>query len=441
MSVMAEHAADDDLAAVDYSKIPYIPRRWLWPGYIPVGNPVMLAAAGGTGKGMLACAVIARVVLGLPFPGEDQDIRREPGRAIYIAGTEDDQFEDLAPRLRAAISAAAAEFGLDYEVTTESGAIRLVHDLSEWRDGSPFEVPGDMTRLGTEVAKVNALGGPAVALVVLDPLADLLGASSNISSVKGARMVLKPVKRFARTADLAVIIIHHLTKDGKVSGSPAVLDALRLAFVVKLADDNPLVRVITNRKTNLPESNPQRYVITGDGADAHAMFVEATDARAERVSQAAERAERESAPELPGSAEPAAGSIRARMAAAACKHPGKRGTAAECSDCPLRGARPVAPPAVAVPPVRPIWTPVPAAGAGPFRIMRREHARGEDIGPAISMGDAWPSREAARDRAERDAGQALAWHTATVPGMETAAYRRGDFATVSYGILPAHADT
>jgi hypothetical protein len=378
----------DDLAAVSYDNIPFIPRRWLWPDYIPVGNPVLLSAAGGTGKGMLMCAVIARVALGLPFPNEDQALRREPGRAVYIAGTEDDPFEDLAPRLRAAISCAIAEFGLDPALSEESGAIRLVHDLSEWKDGSAFEVPGDMGRLLTETGKLNRLGGPPVSLVVIDPLSDLLGEHDAITSVRSARKVMRGIKQFTRQADVALAIIHHLTKDGKVSGSPAVVDALRLAYLVERDKDDPEVRAIKPVKANIVKGEPQQYTITGIGASAHAVFVSAQDARVERVSEATAA----SAP-----AGPVAGSNRARLAA----------LKAEDSE------------------------------GGPFRVLRQTREAGDSKTERGYVGTTYATRSEARSAAVRDAGTVLNWERA--PGMphEVGALRRADGATRGYAIVPA----
>lgn len=378
----------DDLAAVSYDNIPFIPRRWLWPDYIPIGNPVLFAAAGGTGKGMLFCLVIARVVLGLPFPNEDQDIRRDPGRVVYIAGTEDDPFEDLAPRLRAAIASAVAEFGLDPALAEESGAIRLVHDLSEWKDGSPFEVPADMGRLLTEVGKLNRLDGPPVALVVVDPLADLLGENDHITSVRSARKVMRGLKLFARQADVALGIIHHLTKDGKVSGSPAVVDALRLAYMVERAKDDPELRVIRPVKANIVKGDPMQYTITGIGASAHAAFVSAENARVERVSEA----NAASAPAVP-----AAGSMRARLAAAK----------ADDSE------------------------------GGPFRVMRETREAGSTRPERRFVGATYTTRSEARSAAVGDAGTVLDWQRA--PGMphEVGALRRADGASRGYAIVPA----
>jgi hypothetical protein len=389
MSLLAELAEEPEtgLTAMDYSQIPYIARRWLWDGTIPVGSPVLFAAAGETGKGMLLCAVVARVVLGLPFPGEDQELRRPPQRALWISGVgEDDLFEDLAPRFRAAIAVAVAEFGLDPELATERGAIRLVHDLSEWSDSTPVSLPADCARVLAEVKAIpETLGGPPVALVVADSLSALLSDGYTIESRQGARRTMAKLSRFARRADVAFAVIHHMTKDGKVAGSPAVLDSLRLAFVIARSKDDEAVRMITRHKSNISAVDPQGYVIAGDGPGVHAAFIDGQDQRAARVSQATSRA-------VASPAAPVPGSTRARMAAAAAP-----------------------------------------AEAGPFRVLRMFQPVGGRQ-TSGSLPGPLATRDAARASAATDAGCVLAWKAGDRPGMEVAVFKRADGARLGYAV-------
>jgi hypothetical protein len=407
-------ASENDLDAITYDHIPTIARRWLWPGYLPFGNPVLFAAKGETGKGFLFCLAAALIALGLPFPGEDQEIRREPGRVVWIAGSEDDQFEDLAPRFRAAIAYLVSAFGLPVERASERGAIRYIHDLSEWKDGSPFDLPGDMGRLLGEVRRINRLDaanrgpqhpgytepGPRAQLVVLDPLADLLGEHDTIATVKGARRTLRPVKRFARAADVALVLIHHLTRDGKVAGSPAVLDALRLAFIVERREDNEDMRVITRHKGNISVADPQQYTITGGWPATHAEFVGSADERAQRVMSARERGELDEGQ-----------SVRDRIKAA-------RSTGAEPGDAGSSGYDP--------------------GMAQRFKVIRRIREHGTD-GPVEVIARDLASRSDGYTAASADAGRDLGgWHSIGKPaGAEATAYTVDADASVSYAVTPA----
>lgn len=400
-------AAEEELSATDYGRIPYIARRWLWPDFLPIGAPTIWAAAGETGKGMLFCLVAARVVLGLPFPNEHQDLRRDPRRVVWITGAgEDDQFEDLAPRLRAAIRHAVAEFGLDPELAGDCGpdcspdcghAIRLVHDLSEWKDGERVTLPEDCPRILTELAAIpKRHGAPSVGLVVADSYSALLSDSYTVNgrtrqytmdSRQGARRINGKLSDFTRAADVAFAIIHHLTKDGKVAGSPAVLDSLRLAFTIERDIDDPSRRVIKRRKANISNALPQQYIITGDGPSVHAEFTQAADSRAERVAAAAGR---------DAASVPTVG-IHERVADAA-------------------------------------GTP-----SGPWRLLRQTTPRGgtarrDVLDPNVA------DRDTARAMAGHDAGAVLAWQMrGKVPHMSVALHTRADGTQVSYAVYPVSA--
>jgi hypothetical protein len=412
----AEDTEAADMDAVSYASIPTILRRWLHAGYLPFGNPVIFAGDGEVGKGVLFALYAAHVVLGVPFPGEAE--ARDPGRVIWIAGLEDDQFEDLAPRFRAAIAYLVELHQLAPELADPAhGAIRWIHDLSEWRDGSAFAVPTDTDRLLDVVRELNDRdahnrrrdpddphaepAGPPVRLVVMDPLSELVAEGYTIDSRTGARRVMRPIKRFARLADVALVIIHHMTKDGKVAGSKAVLDSLRLVFVIERRKDNHDVRVITRRKSNISAASPQQYTTRQAYPDTHAEWVDAADARSERIAQAAAQA-----------ADP--GSIRARVRAAAGQLP-EPGQAAQ----------------------------VPAAGpdaapGGAVRLMRRELPPGGTLGAPQLLGRSHPNADAARVAAMRDAGQVLTWKL-DPSGREVCAVKRADGTVVGYSIVPGAA--
>lgn len=376
-------------SAVSYSQIPHIPRRWLWQGHFPIGTPCVYAAAGGTGKGLLMAAGAARVTLGLPFPGDDQDARRDPGRVIWITGPgEDDQMADLAPRLRAAIASAAAEFGLGPAEC--AAALARVYDLSEWADGTPVSLPADCAALADQVAALNSDGGPRIAMVVADSLSALLSDGFTVDSRQGARRVMGRLARFAQAADVAFPVLHHLTKDGKVAGSPAVLAGVRVAFTIERDPDRAGVRTITEHKANASSAAPQQFVIAGSGPDVHAVFTTAAAGRAERIQQASQRAGGPSA----GSADRSnPTSFRARMA---------------------RSAVP-----------------------GGHRCLKRAQREGAPPRPGELLADG-VTPDAARAAAVADAGCALTWQTAP-SGMDVATVARPDGWRVSYGVYPSKA--
>jgi hypothetical protein len=170
-----------------------------------------------------------------------------------------------------------------------------------------------------------------------------------------------------------------------VAGSPAVLNALRLVFVIERSADNPEIRLITRHKSNISGALPQAYTVTGAGPSTRAQFTDAGDSRAERVRQAARPALRPDAGE----------SVRSRMAAQ--------------------------PPA-----------------DGPYRLLRQVQAPGKPRGAHERLGGEHATRDAAKALALADAAGVLVWQPAAgVPGMETAGLARADGSKASYAVFPA----
>lgn len=242
---------------VPFSVIPAIPAEYLWPGVLPYRTPVMLAAPGGTGKGLAIAAIIARVTTGEPFPGEPEDATREPQQVIIVA-PEDDPNEDLAFRLEAA------------------GADRsLVNDMTLMPDGSPFLLPDCTEQLRDAIEEVNARGGPPVGLVALDPLMAMLSAS--IASPKAARKLISGLQGVARDTGVAMIIAHHTVKSGRVAGSSDITNAMRMVWRISVDPQDPKGRLIRPEKSNRGMEAQLRYVITGEGDECRAVFTSAQD--------------------------------------------------------------------------------------------------------------------------------------------------------------------
>lgn len=250
---------------VTFDQIPAIPARYLWPGVLPYRTPVMLAAPGGTGKGLAIAAITALVTTGRPFPGEPEGTR-EPGSVIIVA-PEDDANEDLAFRLRA------------------SGAnLALVHDLTYLPDGSPFTLPGSLDDLRDAITEIGG-AGPPVRLVALDPLMAL--AERSLGSARAARDIVEQLQAVARDTGVAMIVSHHTVKSGAIAGNGELVNAMRLVWRVAAAKDSPGIRVMTVEKTNREAGPSVRYRIEGEGELARAVFCRPEDGASVPGSRAA----------------------------------------------------------------------------------------------------------------------------------------------------------
>ena len=216
---------------------------WLWPGRIPAAEVTLLAGPCGVGKSFVTADIAGRVSRGDPMPGEIE--ARAPGSVILVSA-EDDASSATSWRLRAA-----------------RADLRKVHDLTLLEDGEPFELPDALPQLRRAIDMIGD-----VRLIVLDPLAAL--ASVPISSnVTVRRAIITPLRALARDTGAAIVLIHHVTKSGKVAGSQGLMDGLRQVLTVAKSEDDPRVRMLHVEKSNLAADDlpDVRYCIAGEWPD------------------------------------------------------------------------------------------------------------------------------------------------------------------------------
>jgi AAA domain len=216
---------------------------WLWPGRIPAGEVTLLAGPCGVGKSFVTADIAGRVSRGDPMPGEVDG--QAPGSVILVSA-EDDASSATSWRLRAA----RADLG-------------KVHDMTLLEDGEPFELPDSLPVLRRAIDLVGD-----VRLVVLDPLAALAAVPIS-SNVTVRRAIITPLRALARDTGAAIVLIHHVTKSGKVAGSQGLMDGLRQVLTVTKSEDDPRVRMLHSEKSNLAADDlpDVRYVIRGDWPD------------------------------------------------------------------------------------------------------------------------------------------------------------------------------
>ena len=223
-----------------FDEVQPLPVDWLLPGMIALGETTVLAAKGGSSKTFLAIDLAARVTTGSAMP--DGTDGGPPGDVIVVSA-EDDPNTSLVWRLMAA--------GAD---------LSRVVNLCDV-DGVPFSLPGHFTALRQAITAADNCR-----LIVLDPLSGLSDVSlTAVATVR--KLIMRPLQCVARDFGVALLLVHHLTKDGKtVAGSAAVVDTTRSALLVEPDSDNPAVKVVRVHKTNIgaPSTAPLRYRLSGD---------------------------------------------------------------------------------------------------------------------------------------------------------------------------------
>ncbi len=248
MPTLNEYAeAEPGTIARPFASIDPLPALWTWRNRIPVGELTILGAPGGTGKGMLAADLAAKISTGTPLPDGGP---ADPPASVIMVSAEDDPNVVMAPRLIAA--------GADLD---------MISDLS-MIDGAPFTLPEHEGVLREAVGEL-----PGCALVILDPLSGI--APVPLTSVARVRQVLAPLQSIARDTGVSILLTHHVTKIGSLAGSPAVRDAVRSVLMVDRDRSNPSVRCVRVAKSNMGVSDCPvvRYSIAGDDGDARVTYL------------------------------------------------------------------------------------------------------------------------------------------------------------------------
>jgi hypothetical protein len=240
-----------DQLATRFSDIDPLPAIWTWRQRIPVAELTILAAPGGTGKGILSADLAARISRGVTLP--DGGPAEEPAPALMVS-SEDDRHVVVVNRLLAA--------GAD---------LSMIADMS-MVDGAPFQLPEHSGALRQAIDEL-----PGCRLVILDPLAGL--APFPLTSVARVRSVLAPLQRIAQDTGVSILVTHHVTKSGSIAGSAAVVDAVRSVLVIERDKSNPSVRCVRSVKSNMGSQEPPvvRYLIEGEDTAAHVKYLSEPD--------------------------------------------------------------------------------------------------------------------------------------------------------------------
>lgn len=219
--------------------------RWLWEPYLARGKLAVFDGDPGVGKSLVTLDLAARLSRGLPLPNGAP--AAEPTTVLLVSG-EDDAADTTRPR------AEAAGADLDRLVVLGLG------------DSIP-RLPEDIPAL-EELVRRHGAG-----LVVLDPLMAFLPPGVPAGLDQCVRSALTPLAAMAARTGAAVLLVRHLTKDGRPlalyrgSGSIGILGACRTAWLAARKPGDPEGRVLAVPKTNLGGSpRPLEFRVKEDAA-------------------------------------------------------------------------------------------------------------------------------------------------------------------------------
>jgi AAA domain len=237
--------------AIALDEVEILPIESLWRGYVRTGEVTLLAAAGGMGKSSVLYALAAAVTRGSLMPdGTESDLA---GGTVLLAEYEDKLNTMIAPKLLAA-----------------KADMRYVRDASN--DGL-FATPDDNEWLEEQVNKYGN-----TRLMTINPITAASTISINSGPQKLRTKLLRPLEKIAERTGIAIIVVGHMTKDGKIGGSAAMVDAPRQVLQI-VATANPEIKMLIRGKHNVDKGQGGvPFKIVGEGPqDAHVEWLDAKD--------------------------------------------------------------------------------------------------------------------------------------------------------------------
>lgn len=229
----SEAVLDRRLQTVRLGDVVARPIDWLWKGRIARGRLCLLAGDPGVGKSMLTHALAAAVSTGAALPGDSD---RTPADVVILSA-EDSPEDTIRPRCES--------MGADLR------RIRVVTAVERFGSEKFFSLADDLDALEPELE--------GVALVIVDPIDAYVGMGTDTHRAAAIRSLLGPLAAMAQRANVAVVVVQHLTKGTREraiyrpQGSIGYIAAARTALLVAPDPDRPAspVRMVALLKTNL----------------------------------------------------------------------------------------------------------------------------------------------------------------------------------------------
>jgi hypothetical protein len=208
---------------------------WDWHGWIPRGYLLLLVAAGGLGKSMLAMRILRNYILGGDFP-DGQAYKGGTGKALWVEAESGQQ----------ANVSRAVEMGIPLE--------RIIFPASWDCDITIFE---ERDRLKIE----HAARLEDVKVVIVDSL-----SASNNGREREAEIIptVKWMAWLARSTQKPILVTHHLRKAGigdsdvvtldRVRGHTAITQLARIVWALDIPDPTDTGNIrLSVIKSNLSE--------------------------------------------------------------------------------------------------------------------------------------------------------------------------------------------
>jgi hypothetical protein len=257
------------------SQVAIRPLRWIWKGFLPLGNTVLWAGEGDAGKSTALAELAARITKGRGFPGGDANLLGRPADVLLL-NDEDSEEESIAPKLIVAEADLKRVFranGIENYKTEENGYVRLHPDVPRETILDLFEQAGALEHWMED--------HPETALIVIDPVTAYLGNRDANNNEKVKQFVAR-LQAVATKYGPCILMVTHLNKNpeqvlkDKVMGSAAWRHGPRMNFLVVRDQEEEIrgecVSTLVPSKANICKRAPARRfriegreLMSGDG--------------------------------------------------------------------------------------------------------------------------------------------------------------------------------
>ena len=225
------------------------PVDWFWRPMLVAGGINMFIGMPDVGKGVVVTDIVARKSRGDSWPPINGQRLNSTRGSVAVLSMEDSPETTIVPRLRAA--------GADLDrVLIVDGVYRPSDEGTRVRDS--FDISRDVQRLEA-LRKAN----PDLALVTIDPMDSYINAKVDTNIGNKARAALWPLKEWAESTGVMVLIVHHFNKSvstnamDKVSGARS-FGALPRSVWAMGRDETGERTIIAPVKMNLVKQEEKR---------------------------------------------------------------------------------------------------------------------------------------------------------------------------------------
>ena len=216
-------------------------QKFLIGDTIPLGVPVVFAAAGDSGKGMMTLDLAMKVASGEGMQNAFGGLVAHHGTAIILSAEDDrDELHRRVSRLDPLNKRSAYEHDLIVvPLPNEGGVFPIMMKVD-----NTYATSSEFEKIYEEMLEIEDL-----ALVIVDPMASFVHADVNADPAAGAAF-MGLLAQIATETGATVIVNHHMAKirdkepittpeeaRNLIRGTSAIVDGVRAAFAVWQVDE------------------------------------------------------------------------------------------------------------------------------------------------------------------------------------------------------------